>query len=423
MSPSHLPRNYHHLLSSQNTNSGEETTTPRAQPEPRGPKNARQWQTTATKISSNQMRINEGAFDGTIEFIDRISEDPEERVNESPTPKVKRIQTTNLPIGAFGSHENLDFTSPIPPSARSQYRGKIPLERTVIPKRVVLPNKRQRFFNDGNVRHIQLERTQHFNYAPKQRTVQPEVVIPVTVAPKAKPRYLPNPPKPQQIFHDAKLVSTTQPPPTRPPPPPPSLPPPPPPQLIQVPVTLPPQPPNRAPEDAAFLAEIEEYDWRLYYKQQALENSPPKANPLNGFSRVHGSPQSGSTSLNNDYEDIEAIKNREHFTDNPPQKSFTLPSSIVTSPPENEVLVPFNNAKGKLSANKINVGGQAPVAHSIGTGRNSAPANVGNNFQGPTGYQGVTPNPLFGNFFNLFNLNGQVNVFKFIDILIGKISE
>uniref|UniRef100_A0A7E4W8S9 Uncharacterized protein n=1 Tax=Panagrellus redivivus TaxID=6233 RepID=A0A7E4W8S9_PANRE len=404
VTPNIVRRPTQHVISSQNTDPEPQFDAPLPIQSGRT-KNARQWQTTAVKLNNHQERIKSpdsiesidkvDAPEGGIQFDDAAQNDFDRAVaasaefenkkvhhgssNSTETPARKEIVTTRLAVEPFGSeiHVPTPTVAPVtnPP-------GKV-FHRPTKSGRIISNDRRG---GPGASHGV-------FEYRPKQRTFQPEQVF-VTRAPVARPRQIHNPTPPPPIFANIG------------------------------PTTLPPQPINRAPEDANFLAEVEEYDWRLHYRQQALE----AASKTPGFrsrpllqNRAHADPrQPGNPNLDADYEDLEAIRIREHFTENPPQKNFQLgngPETAASVDSDNkEVLVPFNSgSRSPISPARIDqVGSQPEPSFNRPSAQipvTSPPglAGLGFNPQNNGYLGGVTPHPLFNGLFNLFNFNGAQN--------------
>uniref|UniRef100_A0AC35G635 Uncharacterized protein n=1 Tax=Panagrolaimus sp. PS1159 TaxID=55785 RepID=A0AC35G635_9BILA len=367
---------------------------------PHRPTNARQWQTTATKLVNYQTKPIDASLlsEKSIESIDKVIDEHrdndhagESRRNKfnggaevvspigpgTPKPSNRReILTTKLLLGALGFNADTATPEPLHPRRNNnQQRHRIPA--SALTPNVVKPQNRV-----VKPRRPQPPQQQHFfDYASKQRTFQPEQKQVVTKPPQIRQRVVPNRPqqsRPQRL---------------------PQLPPQ---QRQPLPVIipiLPPQPWNRDPQDAAFLHEVEEYDWRLHYKQQYLQQSPPTGTQLRG--RAQGELQQPGNPHNTDYEDFVAIRNREYFTDNPPQKNLPLPGGGATE--ASEVLIPFNNAQAQLSSANI-----AQTGTRIGNNNNQGIPQVGQPTYNQNGFASpVTQNPLFGGLFNLFNFNGQ----------------
>ena len=349
-----------------------------------GPKNARQWQTTATKLVNQRTAIESPLVVDSIESIDKFIDthgdndhDGEsgrvvqpggpERTTQKPSRR--EIFTTKLLVGALGINDGAT-PFPLQPPRKQRRPSKVvtPQNRMVKPRRPA-PQTQQQFFD----------------YKPKQRAFQPEQKI-VTRSPQIRPRIVPNRPQlpPPPVFSAAVPVAPQP--------------------LPPIPVILPPQPWNRDSQDAAFLQEVEEYDWRLHYKQQAYQQGAPTATQLRGFNRAQGEVQVAGNPHHADYEDLVAIRNREYFTDNPPQKTLPLPTTTEAG----EVLIPFNNAQSKISSSNLQgaTGAQQPSP-------NNGIPNLGgfnqaqNLFNQPNAnFAAVTPHPIFGGLFNLFNFNG-----------------
>uniref|UniRef100_A0AC34FB94 Uncharacterized protein n=1 Tax=Panagrolaimus sp. ES5 TaxID=591445 RepID=A0AC34FB94_9BILA len=393
--------------------------------QPHRPQNARQWQTTATKLVNTQTAIEPPLLlsDKSIESIDKIIDEhgDKDHVGQSrrfqdsaevvqpigagptqkPPPSNRReIFTTKLLLGALGFQGDLATPQPLHPR-RNNHRHRLPpaassanvvkpQNRLVKPRRPAPPPPPQ---NPNRSQHF-------FDYKSKQqRTLQSEQKF-VTKPPQIRSRIVPNRPQQQQQLR--------QPPPqkqhlpqqqSRQPLP------------VIIPI-LPPQPWNRDPQDAAFLHEVEEYDWRLHYKQQYLQQAAPTATQLRGYSRAQGEPQQPGNPHPNDYEDLIAIRNREYFTDNPPQKNLVLPGGASAAAPEaSEVLIPFNNAQAQLSHTNFAQTGTRIASNNNNNNQgnlNGLPQIGG---QPPSYFSPpVTQNPLFGGLFNLFNFNGQGQV-------------
>uniref|UniRef100_A0A914YWD3 Uncharacterized protein n=1 Tax=Panagrolaimus superbus TaxID=310955 RepID=A0A914YWD3_9BILA len=367
--------------------------------QPHRPKNARQWQTTATKLVNHQTAIEPPHFltDKSIESIDKIIDEHGDKdhagqsrhfqgsaeivhpfgAGSTPKPPSNRreIFTTKLLLGALGFQADSSTPQPLH-SRRNNHRlpAKVvkPQNRLVKPRRPAPPpppHPQQHFFDSKS----------------KQRTFQPEQKF-VTKPPQIRSRIVPN--RPQQLRQPTQKRPQPPPQPRQPLP-------------VIIPI-LPPQPWNRDPQDAAFLHEVEEYDWRLHYKQQFLQQGTPTATQLRGYSRAQGEPQHPGHPHNSDYEDFIAIRNREYFTDNPPQRNLALPEAA--RPEASEVLIPFNNAQAQLSHTNFAQTGTriASNSNNQGNGLPQIGGQPSNYFSPP-----VTQNPVFGGLFNLFNLNGQ----------------
>uniref|UniRef100_A0A1I7Y185 Extensin-like n=1 Tax=Steinernema glaseri TaxID=37863 RepID=A0A1I7Y185_9BILA len=305
--------------------------------------------------------------------------DQDNQVTESVQPPVTRkVHNTHPEL----RETNLTrTTTQLPPRRRPH--GSRPFRREIHPK---TPAQRRLNENRG---------------PPTQQVAQPGVVRKDVFPggqgfqqgpPQASPQNFPQA-SPQNFPHAQPLPPVFR----RP------LPPQPPPRPQ---VQLPPQPPGRRPEDAAFMRELEEYDWGVLQRvnsrtggRAAASSQPTFGN--NGDARFLKELQ--------DYDDIDILEHQKHFTDNPPQLRVNLPTTTLSPIPDRQELVPLQNSgqqggNGNQNFNNFNNNNNF-------NGNNNGFGGNNNNFNNGFGNQGgqAGGGDFLHNIFNpnVFNQGGQ----------------